>query len=434
MNQQDFFYGGERQRNGRLPFATLSVGDKAIGRSRIYVGGSGEMAYLVRETARPLDLMNPETDQSLWRFNGGTRIRAPLSTLPFLSATGTASWRLTHWTESMGLPLDPEEELQLRQVPVGLTRQLFGVGAQVTGPTFSRIFDTPRNGYADRFKHVIEPTFSISRTTAFSDFDRVVQIDYGTDGEVGGVTQVSYGVSNKLLARRTAPASAPGSPPQPGVRRQILTVDISQSYYSNALAGRFDSEYQTNPDAAGTFSPVKIETSVRPSDTTTGSFRMFIDSKYRAISALVATARFELPRAEISADWSRRPVIIPLQPFGTHFLGASATIRSRQNRVGGSYRFSYDIENTTLLQQRIMGYYNTQCCGVSFDWQKMDTPFWTASGVPTNTQFAISFTLAGIGSFSNPLGSFGGHKSWFEGFDARFRISNVSMLRFPRCR
>jgi hypothetical protein len=28
--------------------------------------------------------------------------------------------------------------------------------------------------------------------------------------------------------------------------------------------------------------------------------------------------------------------------------------------------------------------------------------------VPSNRQFSVSFTLAGLGSFSNPLGGFGG--------------------------
>jgi hypothetical protein len=405
-NQQDYFYGGNRQRNGRLPFLTVSVGDKAIGRSRIYVGGSGAMGYLVRQQRSRSGFTTATTDQSLWRFNGATRVRAPLSTLSFLTATGTASWRMTRWTESLAPPLDPEEER--RQVGIGLTRNLLEVGAQIVGPTFSRIFQTPNNGYADRFKHVIEPMFSISRTSAFRDFNRVVLIDYGVDGDVGGVTQVSYGISNKVLARRVAPGGPTGTPPRPAAARQILTVDISQSYYSNALAAQYDSEYQTSPAATGTFSPVKIETSVRPSDTATGSFRMLIDSKFRAISALVATARFELPRVEVNADWSRRPVIPGLQEFGSHFLGASTTIRSRQNRLGGSYRFSYDIEDASWVQQRIMAYYNTQCCGISVDWQTMSTPLWTPNGVPTNTQFGISFTLAGIGSFSNPLGSFGG--------------------------
>jgi hypothetical protein len=93
---------------------------------------------------------------------------------------------------------------------------------------------------------------------------------------------------------------------------------------------------------------------------------------------------------------------------GRHFLSGSTALRTRDNRWGGSYRFSYDVRDRSWVQQRVLLYYSSQCCGISVDWQTMDTPLWTAQGVPTNTQFGVSFTLAGIGSFANPLGSFGG--------------------------
>ena len=49
---------------------------------------------------------------------------------------------------------------------------------------FNRIWNTPGNGYAEKFKHVIEPTLTIQRTTAIDNFDRIVQLD-GTDYTVG---------------------------------------------------------------------------------------------------------------------------------------------------------------------------------------------------------------------------------------------------------
>jgi hypothetical protein len=63
------------------------------------------------------------------------------------------------------------------------------------------------------------------------------------------------------------------------------------------------------------------------------------------------------------------------------------------------------MKNTAFLQQRIVAYLNSQCCGVSFDWQSISLPL---LGIPSDRRFGVSFTLAGIGSFSNPMGSFGG--------------------------
>lgn len=406
-DQQESFYGGSGQRNGRLPSADLSFADQPIGKSKVYVGGSANTSYLVRQSNIDSET-SPLVDQSLLRLDGGPHIRAPLGSLSFLSATADASWRLTYWSESEAPDTaNPGQEIQ---VPVSLGRQLFQGRISLTGPTFSRIFQTPGNGYADRFKHVIEPRFSISRTSSFADFNRVVNLDYSVDGQVGGVTQIDYGIDNKILARRTAPPGLPGAPARPGVTRQVLAVSIYQSYYSNSQAALTDPQYQLGSSVPGTFSPLAIRTTVSPSDAVSGDFSMEIDAKVKAIRTLSASSRLNFVNLQVTANWSKRQVIPELPGFevGSHFLGSSTTIRSRTNALGGGYRFDYDVSDHSWVQQRVLAYYNSQCCGVSVDWQKQSTPLYTNRGYPTNTSFGVSFTLAGIGSFSNPLGSFGG--------------------------
>ena len=58
-----------------------------------------------------------------------------------------------------------------------LNRQYFTVSAHTVGPVFTRVWNTPDNGYAERFKHTIEPFLNIQRTTAIDDFNRIVKID-----------------------------------------------------------------------------------------------------------------------------------------------------------------------------------------------------------------------------------------------------------------
>ncbi len=77
-------------------------------------------------------------------------------------------------------------------------------------------------------------------------------------------------------------------------------------------------------------------------------------------------------------------------------------------KVGGNVSFNYDIARTTLINQRYIGYYNAQCCGVSFEYQAYNYPSSSNFLVPKDRRFNMSFTLAGIGSFSNFLGAFGG--------------------------
>ena len=77
--------------------------------------------------------------------------------------------------------------------------------------------------------------------------------------------------------------------------------------------------------------------------------------------------------------------------------------------MGGVYSFNFDVGRGALLQQRILGYYNAQCCGFSVEYQAFDfTNLGSRSPIPKDTRFNFSFTLAGIGSFSNFFGALGG--------------------------
>jgi hypothetical protein len=400
VDQRDVFYGATRgQRTGRAPSFSVTMAEKPIGRSKIYTGASGEAVYIVRQD----DILDPKTNRSLWRFDGGPSIRAPLSSLPFLTATGSASWRLTRWLESL--------DANGNQVPVALTRQLLELRGSVVGPVLEKVFLTPNNGYADGFKHSIEPSVTILRTMSpFATYDRTVTND-SVDSLVPKVTSIDYRLTNRLRAKRRRPTPE-GAPPAPGIAREILSVEIGQTYYSNSLAASVDPQYQSNSGRASgarsNLSALRVSATTQPFDGTTAEFRMEIDPTHRAIRTLRASGSVGTELVQLNAGWTKRRRIPGLPGFegvGDHYLNASTTLRTRGNRVGGSYAFDLDITNRTWIQQRILASYNTQCCGVSFDWQSVSSPFYPGGA---NRRFGLSFSLAGIGSFSNPLGSFGG--------------------------
>ena len=60
-----------------------------------------------------------------------------------------------------------------------------------------------------------------------------------------------------------------------------------------------------------------------------------------------------------------------------------------------------------MIQQRWTGFYNAQCCGLMVEYQDYNLPSALFVG-PKDRRFNLSFTLAGIGSFSNFFGAFGG--------------------------
>jgi LPS-assembly protein len=391
FQQRDFYYDlTHAQRSGRAPAVSLAMAEKPIGRSRIYFGASGSAAYLRRED----DILRPETDSSLVRFDGAPTVRIALSSLPFLTATTSASWRVTHWLES----IDPQNRVQ---VPVRLTRQIVDVQATVTGPLIARVWQKPDSGYADRIKHLIEPSVTVQWVSPFDELTKVVQQD-GVDSIVGGNMTLTYRLTNRVLARRKTASG-------PGVTRQIVSVSLYQSRYTNLLAAAYDPQYQAVAVNPSTFSPLVLAVDVQPAEGVTARFQTDFDARMRAVRTLAASGSVARQVAQVTATWAKRQFIPGLPGFDNpayadHTLGVNTTVNDRQKRVGGTYAINLDIFRTTLLQQRVVAFYNTQCCGISVDYQVVRFAF---GNVPADRRFGLSFTLAGIGSFSNPLGSFG---------------------------
>lgn len=393
FEQRDAYYStgtsATAQRTGRGPQITVSLPDRPIGRSQVYFGARGEVGYFIRRD----DVSDPLRNQSLWRFDAMPTVRAPLSRLPFLSATASAAWRVTHWLESR----DPATGA-IR--PASITRQLLDVGVDVTGPTFSRIFTPANSAYAERFKHLIEPRLSLRWLSPFDRFNEVVQID-GTDTQVGGTTTLNYSVANRLLVRRKR---AEG----PGEVRTLLTVTASQSYYTNALAAQYDSQYQTA--TASSFGPLQLVAVAEPAENVRSDFRLYIDARHRVVQSLSSGVTVDRQGVQVRGQWSKRRFIAGVPGFNvpssaTHYLGATTSLKLADGRYGATYGFNFDALTGSFLEQRVLAYYTAQCCGISVDFQSLrGSPLFN---IPPDRRFGISISLAGVGSFSNPFGSFG---------------------------
>jgi hypothetical protein len=94
-------------------------------------------------------------------------------------------------------------------------------------------------------------------------------------------------------------------------------------------------------------------------------------------------------------------------------------LRFADGRIGGVVAFNYDIHQQYFIQRRLQAYYNVQCCGFAVDYQMYDfgrliyAPG-LSSPVRSDKRFNISITLAGLTTFSNFLGAFGGNTQMYE--------------------
>jgi len=426
FEQTDVFYNQvAAARYGSAPLVTLTVGNKPIGPSHVYFGGNVTGGYIIRQDR--LDDPRYKVNNNLFRLDGAPTLTATIGQLSWMRVTTTASWRYTYWSES----LQTINNVNVK-VPAPISRQLLDLQARLVGPIFSRIWHPAKSGFAEAVKHSIEPSITIGRLSAFDKADKIVQLD-AVDTVVPGVMQLRYGVTNHLLVkRRTGPPAAAGgtpgapgaagTPPPPGLAREILTVDIGQSYYTDSRASIYDAQYQSatgelyaNYKPPSPFSPLQITVTSRPNDVSSGQFRVEIDSQYRAVRTYNGSGTLGSRIAQVTGGWTKRQYIPGLVNFNDpsradHFLFAIVTVKHPDNRVGGTFTFNYDMLRDYFLQRRIQVYYNSQCCGVAFDMQNINRTAAVIPGLPpTDRRFTISFTLAGIGTFSNPLGSFGGN-------------------------
>jgi hypothetical protein len=113
-----------------------------------------------------------------------------------------------------------------------------------------------------------------------------------------------------------------------------------------------------------------------------------------------------------SLGWSKRAFIQGLPGFNNprdldHALNGSATVRTANSRFGGVYSFNYDVLRSVMIQQRMSGFYNAQCCGVALEYQKYDFRSNPFSPIVSDRRFFMSFTLAGLGNFSPFNGALG---------------------------
>jgi LPS-assembly protein len=380
--------------NGTLPRVTVTRSEHPIAGSPIYFGVGGDFVTIQRSNTSG-DVKSQ--DQGLTKFEVNPTVRVPFTRWPFLTINSSVSWRGTYWTESLDETTTPKT-----QVPEPIGREYFDFQTRLTGPVFNRIWNTPGNGYAQKFKHVIEPSVSIQRTTAIDNFDRIVQLE-GSDYVVGNVTSLRYALANRLYAKKTT-------------SREILSATVSQSYYTDERAADLDRQYQSSSYAGSRpthFSPVALQLRGSPTDGISADFRTEWDSTERVLRTLAANGTFNAAWVQATGGWSLKRFIPGLRGFeeasSTHYLNASGNVRRPGSRLGGNYSFSYDLKRDSFLQQRFTAYYNAQCCGVAVEYQSFNLLGSTVGlAVPNDHRFNLSFTLAGIGTFSNLFGAFGG--------------------------
>ena len=380
--------------SGSLPSLTAAVSNRRLGRLPVFFA-------LQSEASRPIYIQKngeQEINSSLSKIDITPTLRAPISTLPFLNANLNVSYRTTRYSESLvdGVPSE-----------VPYTRRYAEMRADFVGPVFSKVY-TPNNFLADRLKHVIEPAFSVQRITAIDGEDRIVLLGSSYDRVVGGVTRMTYGLTNRVLVRKapkTPNPSALASAP-----RELLTATITQTYYTDQRASSFDPTYSSSyVDTGGgrapsNYSPISMQVRTQPTQLVGASVRTEYDYTSKKMLSLSSGGDFTTPTTQVRLAWSKS-----LSSFyPTNSVNGSTRLNLMGGRLGGDYSINWDIQRDVVIQQRVTAFYNAQCCGIIVEYQQYNPGGFSGTSYPQDRRFNLGFTLAGIGTFSNFFGNMGG--------------------------
>ncbi len=316
------------------------------------------------------------------RFDLFPRASVPLPIAPWLSAQASGGARLT----SYGKSLDPTGTILL---PDSYNR-LYGIaGLELTGPSFSRIFNVDW-GDVTKIKHVIEPRIdyayqsdpgNLARTPLFDEIDAVT-----------ATNTVRYALVQRLLAKT-----------EKGSAREVASLEIGQNYYF------------TLPGAGTSFGPSPLVTKLGTLDAilriVAGSGFNFDGRASRDMKANQLTA------ASITGNWARgdasvalsyfysNPVTLPPPPGVDVPSSSSSQIRF----YGGSpilkklLRFdvaaNYDMTNGKMLESRYLLTFQGSCYKILAEYRDIRV------GTIPSRDFRIGLNLKNIGNFLDVRGS-----------------------------
>jgi len=388
--RRELLSGDLEQTYGSTPRISTTVAPQRLFGTPIYGSLNAEYAFLPNRTVEAGTLTS---DNGYSRAEVSPTIRVPMSRLTYLSINTSLTYRTTRYSRSIGTGQGTIDEPYFRQYA--------SMRSEIVGPVLNRIWDRPEGRFAERLKHVIEPAFTVDVTSPISDYARTPTTSDLSDFVVSGATRLTYGITNRLFARGRTEAGAAGQ------AREFVTVGVQQTWYSNPLSGQFDSAYQSSYGETGReLSPVALTARVSPSTTLDGTLRAEYDTTSGdGLRLLSAGGRVNLADASTSLSYSRSR----RESFeGRHALNGSTTLRWLDGRATGTYAFTWDIGRSVLQNQSVMASYIAQCCGIQLEFQRYNFPDAAGFPVASDTRFNLGVVLAGLGTFSNFLGAFGG--------------------------
>jgi LPS-assembly protein len=377
-----------RQRRERLPSVRVARPSQRIGRTGFTWG--------VDARAEQLGLGDENGTDRFSRYDFSPEISRPIAA-SFLQLTPRLKVRYTQWGG-----LERVDNPDTTDVDEGgffserWDRRYVEGALEMRGPTFSRVFMNPTGAYTDRIKHVIGPEVTFVRRrleTTLEDNETPPVFD--GDDLLPETTEVRYGLVQRFLAKR------PGANGKPAPH-EFLVWRISQTYYAQEEASKFDSQYYSSLFDEGQeptkFSPIQTNVRFRPSTRLSSNFTHEYDIQRRRSRSLSVSANLDLDRLGANVGWTRSMQLFN-NPAKNRPMVNTINGRSRLDLVPRKVRLeassSYNVLEHRFMSQTFSLRYDVQCCGFFVERRQL------RYGTLEDRQFRFQVQLANIGSVGN---------------------------------
>lgn len=319
----------------------------------------------------------------------GPNVSLSLPTVPFLELTVGAEGGYVRYSGSE----DPETGDF--DPTLGLTQRFYGGDLQLIGPKVERIFESPNNFYAARYKHLIEPEVTWEYRVGGDGFDRVKRHDrrdsYAT------TNQVSVALVNRVLAKRYRDGV------EESTATDLITWRVMQSYYFDPEGGAYNSSYYSSSfeeDQSVVQSPIRSEFRFQPDRSAGGDWTMEWDPDERLFTSMRVGSRIGdyASDRQFSFNWSRRARRVPETETEPEKIDANSYLRGGADFIVGELvrsgvQVNYDITERRLSNVSVRADILFQCCGVNVEWTRFNLQD------RTENIFRFGISLGGFTSF-----------------------------------
>lgn len=205
VDQRETLRTNATQIQRQLPEFEYRLRSIQMGDLPLYFQVQGAAHYISTEN-QPDDPLVERSSTDYGRLNLVPAFTVPIETVPWLSLNLRAVTKATWYQKSRLLAEETEDPELVGQIEGdALTRVVPSVGAEIVGPSFSRVFN---RGVAkfEKFKHIIEPRWTYSFGDDFEEQNKIPRFD-----EIDSVSPrhtATFSFVQRLLAK-------PKPPPEP---------------------------------------------------------------------------------------------------------------------------------------------------------------------------------------------------------------------------